>query len=55
VSGSALLVMDVQRGIVERFAGDAEYLLRLRGEIDTLVLAGIATSGVVRSSPGRPT
>jgi hypothetical protein len=27
-------VMDVQRGIVERFAGDPEYLPRLRGAIE---------------------
>jgi hypothetical protein len=31
---SALLVMDVQRGIVERFGNDAGYLRRLGTAID---------------------
>jgi nicotinamidase-related amidase len=31
---TALLVMDVQRGIVERFDSDPEYLPRLRGAIE---------------------
>jgi nicotinamidase-related amidase len=78
---TALLVMDVQQGIVERFAGDEDYLPRLAaavapapgdvvvskrrvsafagsdldvvlqaGGVDSLVLAGIATSGVVLST-----
>ncbi|HEX5401461.1 MAG TPA: hypothetical protein VFX16_04080 [Pseudonocardiaceae bacterium] len=32
---SALLVMDIQRSIVERYPTDADYLPRLRGAIDT--------------------
>jgi nicotinamidase-related amidase len=47
---TALLVMDVQQGIVERFAGsDLDMVLRAGG-IHSLVLAGIATSGVVLST-----
>jgi nicotinamidase-related amidase len=34
VTDSALLVMDVQRGIVDRFASDPAYLPRLRRAID---------------------
>ncbi len=63
---TALLVMDVQQNIVSRYASDAEYLPRVRrvsafagsdldvvlraGDVDTLVLTGIATSGVVLST-----
>jgi isochorismate hydrolase len=82
MSTTALLVMDVQRGIVDRYAPDAGYVAGLRravqsaraagvrviyvmlrvsafsgsdlelraANIDTLVLAGIATSGVVLST-----
>ena len=67
MTSTALLVMDVQQGIVDRFAGDGGYLPRLAaaveaargsdlevvlraGGIDHLVLAGIATSGVVLST-----
>jgi nicotinamidase-related amidase len=39
---SALLVMDVQRGIVERYAEDTGYLPRLRGAVDAARAAGIA-------------
>jgi nicotinamidase-related amidase len=57
MANSALLVMDVQRAIVDRIP-DAGYLPRLRGAIDaarvagidSLVLTGIATSGVVLST-----
>ena len=49
MTSTALLIMDVQQGIVERFAGDDGYLSRAGG-IDRLVLAGIATSGVVLST-----
>ncbi len=58
---TALLVMDVQRAIVSRFDSDSGYLPRLRqavdharvlrsSTVDSLVLAGIATSGVVLST-----
>ncbi len=51
--------MDVQQDVVERFVGEAGYLPRLAGAVsrltdhDSLVLAGIATSGVVLSTPGQ--
>ncbi|MDI5968191.1 isochorismatase family cysteine hydrolase [Streptomyces sp. SL13] len=38
---SALLVMDVQRSIVERFDRDGDYLPRLRGAIDAARAAGL--------------
>lgn len=41
MTGSALLVMDVQRGIVERFAGDADYLPRLARAIEAARGAGV--------------
>jgi nicotinamidase-related amidase len=53
MTSTALLIMDVQQGIVDRFAGhDGGYLdvlLRAR-RTEHLVLAGIATSGVVLST-----
>jgi nicotinamidase-related amidase len=55
VSNSALLVMDVQRGIVERFAGDPEYLRRLRGAIEAAHRAGMPVIYVVvRFRDGHP-
>jgi nicotinamidase-related amidase len=33
VTSTALLIMDVQQGIVDRFAGDDGYLERLAGAI----------------------
>jgi nicotinamidase-related amidase len=45
---SALLVMDVQRGIVDRFTGeDAEYLPRLRRAVDAARAADIPVMYVV--------
>ena len=38
---SALLIMDVQRGIVERFGDDAHYLARLASAADAARAAGI--------------
>ena len=38
---TALLVMDVQQGIVSRYAGESEYLPRLRRAIDAARGAGI--------------
>ena len=37
---TALLVMDVQRGVVERFAGAGELLSRLARAVDTARGAG---------------
>jgi nicotinamidase-related amidase len=44
---TALLVMDVQRRIVERFSQDPEYLSRLGGAIDAAHEAGIPVIYVV--------
>ena len=41
MKATALLVMDVQRGIVERFAGDPGYLQRLSGAITAARAGGI--------------
>ena len=41
MSCAALLVMDVQQGIVSRYAADTEYLPRLRRAIDAARAAGI--------------
>jgi nicotinamidase-related amidase len=41
LSNSALLVMDVQVGIVARFPGDEDYLPRLRRTIDAAHAAGV--------------
>jgi nicotinamidase-related amidase len=55
VSKSALLVMDVQRGIVDRFTLDADYLPRLRRAIDAARAGGIPVIYVVIGfRPGYP-
>jgi nicotinamidase-related amidase len=41
MANSALLVMDVQQMIVDRFGGGAEYLPRVREAIDAARAAGI--------------
>jgi nicotinamidase-related amidase len=41
MNATALLVMDVQRGVVERFAGDPDYLPRVSRAIETARAAGI--------------
>ena len=41
MSTTALLVMDVQQGIVSRYANDADYLPRLRRAIEAARFAGI--------------
>ena len=41
MDASALLVMDVQRGVVERFAGDPDYLTRLSRAIEVARAASI--------------
>ena len=46
LANSALLVMDVQRGIVDRFPGPG-YLPRLAGTIDTARTAGVPVIHVV--------
>jgi nicotinamidase-related amidase len=52
---TALLVMDVQRGIVERFGDDAGYLDRLAGAIDAARAAGLPVVYVVVGfRPGYP-
>jgi nicotinamidase-related amidase len=47
MEATALLVMDVQRGVFERFAGDADYLPRLSRAIDAARAAGIPVIYVV--------
>ncbi|KIF74912.1 isochorismatase [Streptomyces sp. 150FB] len=48
MGNTALLVMDVQRGIVDRFiAEDPEYLTRLRRAIDAARVAGVPVIYVV--------
>ena len=55
MDGSALLVMDVQRGIVERFGDDGGYLGRLAGAISSARAAGIPVVYVTISfRPGHP-
>ena len=55
MSNSALLVMDIQRSIVERFPSDDGYLPRLRGAIDTARSAGVPVIYVVVGfRPGHP-
>jgi nicotinamidase-related amidase len=55
MESTALLVMDVQRGIVERFAGDAGYLPRLARAITAARAAGIPVIYVtVGFRPGHP-
>jgi nicotinamidase-related amidase len=41
MTNNALLVMDVQQSIVDRYAGDTEYLPRLRKAIDAATAAGV--------------
>jgi len=54
VSDTALLVMDVQRGIVDRFPDD-DYLPRLRSAIDAARTAGVPVIYVVVGfRPGHP-
>lgn len=47
MANNALLVMDVQRGIVDRFPEDAGYLPRLRGAVDAARTAGVPVIHVV--------
>jgi len=52
---TALLVMDVQRGIVERFAHDADYLPRLARAIGAARAAGVTVVYVtIGFRPGHP-
>jgi nicotinamidase-related amidase len=52
---TVLLVMDVQRGIVERFAGDTGYLPRLAGAVTAARAAGIPVIYVtIGFRPGHP-
>jgi nicotinamidase-related amidase len=55
MDGTALLVMDVQRGIVERFSEDAGYLQRLSGAIAAARTAAIPVIYVrIVFRPGYP-
>jgi nicotinamidase-related amidase len=55
VDKTVLLVMDVQRGVVARFADDPGYLPRLGRAIDSARAAGIPVVYVaVRFRPGHP-
>jgi nicotinamidase-related amidase len=55
MNATVLLVMDVQRGIVERFTEDAGYLQRLSGAITTARSAGTPVVYVTISfRPGHP-
>jgi nicotinamidase-related amidase len=55
MKATALLVMDVQRGIVERFAEDPGYLQRLSGAITAARAGGIPVVYVTISfRPGHP-
>jgi nicotinamidase-related amidase len=55
MDATVLLVMDVQRGIVERFAGDHGYLQRLRQAITAARGAGVPVVYVtVAFRPGYP-
>ena len=47
MASTALLVMDVQQGIVDRFADDEEYLPRLAGAIGAARAAGVRVIYVV--------
>jgi nicotinamidase-related amidase len=47
MASTALLVMDVQQGIVDRFAGDEEYLPRLMAAVEAARAAGIRVIYVV--------
>jgi nicotinamidase-related amidase len=55
MTSTALLIMDVQQGIVERFAGDAGYLDRLAAAIAAARAAGVMVGYVtVAFRPGYP-
>jgi nicotinamidase-related amidase len=55
VTSTALLVMDVQEGVVERFAGDESYLPRLATALSAARDAGIGIIHVtVAFRPGHP-
>ncbi len=55
MSATALLIMDVQQGIVDRFAGDADYLPRLAEAAAAARTAGIGVIYVrVAFRPGYP-
>jgi nicotinamidase-related amidase len=55
VTSTALLIMDVQQGIVDRFAGDDGYLERLAGAIAAARGAGVSVIYVTISfRPGHP-
>jgi nicotinamidase-related amidase len=55
MTSTALLIMDVQQGIVDRFAGDEGYLPRLAGAADAARRAGIRIIYVtVAFRPGYP-
>ena len=55
MDATVLLVMDVQRGIVERFAGDTGYLPRLAGAVTAARAAGIPVIYVtIGFRPGHP-
>lgn len=55
MDATVLLVMDVQRGIVERFADDPGYLRRLAGAVDAARAAGVPVVYVVIGfRPGHP-
>jgi nicotinamidase-related amidase len=47
MTSTALLVMDVQQGIVDRFAGDEGYLPRLAGAVEAARTAGIRVIYVI--------
>ena len=52
---SALLVMDVQRGVVERYVGDAALLDRLRQAVEAARATGVPVVFVrVGFRPGHP-
>lgn len=55
MTSTALLIMDVQQGIVDRFAGDEHYLPRLASAISAARTAGIRVIYVtVAFRPGYP-
>ena len=55
MAATVLLVMDVQRGVVERFADDAGYLPRLRRAVTAARSAGVPVIYVtVGFRPGHP-
>jgi nicotinamidase-related amidase len=55
MDATVLLVMDVQRGIVERFAEDPGYLQRLSGAVAVARVAGVPVVYVVVGfRPGHP-